>query len=283
MFFILLLGLSAFLVAGSAAYFSVLGIATLFSGSYIQVMAMAASLEFGKLIATSYLYRYWTVTSMLLKAYLVVAVIILMAITSMGVFGYLSAAYQVNSSKFIELDNRISLVEQEKQSLDKEIDQINSRIDTLNQSRSSQEQRLSGLSTKAAQPIYKDIEKSNEEIQKLNERIVLIQQNKTEKSAEITSLQSEVSKSNDIGTFKFVANAINKPLDSVVTGFICVLISVFDPLAVALVLAFNVATKKPKETDLAQEETDVLVDGILDYEQYRRTKKKEIENVDMFF
>ena len=248
-------------------------------------MAMAASLEFGKLVATSYLYRYWTITSVMLKAYLVSAVIILMAITSMGVFGYLSAAYQANSSKFTVIDSRISLITQEKQSFDKEIDQINSRISTLNQSRSSQEQRLAGLPTKAAQLIYKDIEKSNEEIQRLNDRVVLLQQSKAEKSTEIISLQSEIFKSNDIGTFKFVANAIDKPLDSVVTGFICVLISVFDPLAVALVLAFNVATKKPTESILVEEEEQISlpVDGIRDYELYRQSKKKNSKKVDMFF
>ena len=92
MFFIFLLGLAALLVAGSAAYFSVLGIATLFSGSFYQVVVMAGALEFGKLVATSYLYRYWNKTTWFLKVYLLVAVFVLMGITSLGIFGYLSAA-----------------------------------------------------------------------------------------------------------------------------------------------------------------------------------------------
>jgi hypothetical protein len=242
--FILLLSLSALLVAGSAAYFSVLGIATLFSGSYYEVMFMAAALELGKLVATSYLYRYWTKTNKLLKAYLTGAVIVLMAITSMGIFGYLSAAYQSNSSMFAQIDSKIVILKEQKTSFDKEIEQNNSRLDTLNASRASQEQRLPGLSSRAAQPIYKDIEKAGEEIKKITERIVSLQQSKTEKDNEIVALQSEISKSKDIGTFKFVANVFDKPLDSVVTIFICVLIGVFDPLAVALVLAFNVATNK---------------------------------------
>lgn len=242
--FILLLSLSALLVAGSAAYFSVLGIATLFSGSYYQVMIMAASLELGKLVATSYLYRYWKATNFLLKTYLVVAVLVLMAITSMGIFGYLSAAYQVNSSNFAQIDSRIELLEQQKSSFDKEIEQANSRIDTLNKSRASQEQRLPNMSSKSAQPIYKDIELAGQEIQKLTERTTSLQDLKTEKDNEIITLKQEIAKANDIGTFRFVAQAIEKPLDSVVSMFICVLIGVFDPLAVALVLAFNVATNK---------------------------------------
>lgn len=269
--FILLLSLSALLVAGSAAYFSVLGIATLFSGSYYQVMIMAASLELGKLVATSYLYRYWKATNFMLKTYLVTAVLVLMAITSMGIFGYLSAAYQVNSSNFAQIDSRIVLLEQQKTSFDKEIEQANSRIDTLNKSRASQEQRLPNMSSKSAQPIYKDIELAGQEIQKLTERTTSLQDLKTEKDNEIIALKQEIAKANDIGTFKFVAQAIEKPLDSVVTMFICVLIGVFDPLAVALVLAFNVATNKSyrdedepmSEQEIEQEKKKFKLSGVI--------------------
>lgn len=275
MLFTFLLGLSAMLVAGTAAYFSVLGIATLFSGSYIQVMVMAGSLELGKLIATSFLYRYWKAANWLLKFYLIIAVAVLMGITSMGVFGYLSAAYQVNSANFAQIENQISLLEQQKESLNNELEQNNSRIDTLNQSRASQEKRLPGLSSKAAQPIYKDIEKSGEEIQKLNERTVTLQQSKTEKDNEIIDLKAQISKSKDIGTFKFVADAIKQPLDVVVTGFICVLICVFDPLAVALILAFNVITKKPNKKESFSSETYLgNVDGLEEYETYQNDKRK---------
>jgi uncharacterized coiled-coil protein SlyX len=256
MFFTMLLGLSAFLVAGTAAYFSVLGIATLFSGNFYQVVVMAGALEFGKLVATSYLYRYWNQTVWVLKVYMLVAVLILMGITSLGIFGYLSAAYQVNSSKFAQVDSQIVLLTQQKESFDKEIEQINSRVDTLNKSRASQEKRLPDLSSKAAQPIYKDIERSGEEIKKLSDRSAELQQSKTEKDKEIIALNLEISKSKDIGTFKFVADAINRPLDSVVTAFICILMVVFDPLAVALILAFNIAIggKILKESPVEEEE-----------------------------
>ena len=256
MFFTMLLGLSAFLVAGTAAYFSVLGIATLFSGNFYQVIVMAGALEFGKLVATSYLYRSWSQTVWVLKLYMLVAVLILMGITSLGIFGYLSAAYQINSSKFAHVDSQIVLLTQQKESFDKEIEQISSRVDTLNKSRASQEKRLPGLSSKAAQPIYKDIERSGEEIKKLSDRSAELQQTKTEKDKEIIALNLEISKSKDIGTFKFVADAINKPLDSVVTAFICILMVVFDPLAVALILAFNIAIggKMTKESPLEEEE-----------------------------
>ena len=272
MFFTFLLGLAALLVAGSAAYFSVLGIATLFSGSFYQVVVMAGALEFGKLVATSYLYRYWNKTTWFLKVYLLIAVLILMGITSLGIFGYLSAAYQVNSSKFSQIDSQITLLVQQKEGFEKEIEQINSRVDTLNKSRASQEQRLPNLSSKAAAPIYKDIEKSGAEIQKLNERVTEIQQNKTEKDNQIIQLKMEISKAKDIGTFKFVADAINKPLDTVVTVFILILICVFDPLAVSLVLAFNVATKGSVLKEEKKEETEPS-EGLKDYEKYQKKIK----------
>ena len=258
MIFILLLGLSASLVAGSAAYFSVLGIATLFSGSFYQVMVMATALEFGKLVATSYLYRYWNKTTLILKTYMLIAVFILMCITSLGIFGYLSAAYQANSSKFAQVDSQIILLTRQKESFDKEIEQINLRVDTLNKSRASQEKRLPDLSSKAAQPIYKDIEKSGEEIKKFADRFAELQQSKTEKDKEIIALNQEISKSKDIGTFKFVADAINKPLDSVVIAFICVLMLVFDPLAVALILAFNIAVGGKILKEFPTEEEDIV-------------------------
>jgi cell division protein FtsL len=278
MFFTFLLGLAALLVAGSAAYFSVLGIATLFSGSFYQVIVMAGALEFGKLVATSYLYRYWNKTTWFLKVYLLIAVLILMGVTSLGIFGYLSAAYQVNSSKFSQIDSQISLLTQQKEGFDKEIEQINSRVGTLNASRASQEQRLVNLSSRASQPIYKDIEKSGAEIQKLNERVTELQQSKAEKDNQIIELKMEISKAKDIGTFKFVADSINKPLDTVVTVFILILICVFDPLAVSLVLAFNVATrgsvlKEEKEESSGDKEEPVPSEGLKEYEKYQKKIK----------
>lgn len=267
MFFTLLLGLSALLVAGSAAYFSVLGIATLFAGSYYQVIVMAGSLELGKLVATSYLYRYWSNTTLLLKVYLLTAVLILMGITSMGIFGYLSAAYQVNSSKFAQVDSQISLIETQKLTLDSELEQNAKRLETLNQIRITQEQRVqeAGNYKTPREQAYAAIEKANEEIKALTERTQSLQTEKFKKDEEILQLNQQIAQTKDIGTFRFVAQVIDKPLDTVVIAFICLLICVFDPLAVALVLAFNVAStgKITKEQrPVLLEEEDLLIDEV---------------------
>jgi hypothetical protein len=261
--FILLLSLAAFLVAGSTAYFSTLGIASLFSGKYWQVLTMAGCLEFGKLVATSYLYRYWNKTPLFLKAYLLPAVLTLMIVTSMGVFGYLTSAYQVNASKNDIIENKIVLIQQQKQTLDKEIESIDGRIVTLNQSRLSQEKRLTDNKVTSSTRIYNDIKNSQEEIKNLNGRLQELQKIKFDKDNEIIQLNSEASKANDIGTFKFVAQAFDKPVNDIVKIFVLILVCVLDPLAVSLVLALNVATKgnvlKEDNKDKKDNETKTAV------------------------
>jgi hypothetical protein len=241
--FTLLLALAALLVAGSTAYFSTLGIATLFSGRYLQVLIMAGCLEFGKLVATSFLYRYWNKAPKFLKIYLTAAVIVLMIITSMGVYGYLSSAYQVNASKTGIIDNKVVLIQQQKTTIDGEIKQISERIDTLNQSRLSQEKRLSDNKVRSTLYIYNDIKRAGEEIKGLNSRLQELQKIKFEKDNDLINLQGDSSQVHDIGTFKFIAQSFNQPVDTVVKWFILILVSVLDPLAVSLVLALNVATR----------------------------------------
>lgn len=243
--FTIILGFSAFFVAICGAYFSVIGIASLFSGSFLQVAVMASSLELGKLIATSFLYRYWKNTSFFLRAYLLIAIFTLMAVTSAGIFGYLSAAYQINSSKFSQINSQITLIESQKSTLDVEINQNQQRIETLNRIRIDQEKRVqeAGNYKLPREQAYDAIKKADNEIQVLTQRNQEVQQQKSEKDSNILQLSGEINKTKDIGTFNFVAEAINKPLDFVVIVFICILICVFDPLAVTLLLAFNIAVK----------------------------------------
>lgn len=243
--FTLLLGTTALLVAGCAAYFSVLGIATLFMGSYYQVMVMAGSLEIGKLVATSYLYRYWKKTTFILKCYLMVAVLTLMGITSLGVFGYLSAAYQVSASKSGHLEEQIAVVEQQKQTVLKEIEQNNQRINLLNEVRAAQEKRVQEAGNYKAprEQAYAAIDKANEEIKTLTARTQELNNGLIENDKKIGDIKLETLKNKDIGTFKFIAQILGIELDTAVKWFIFIIVLVFDPLAVSLVLAFNVATK----------------------------------------
>jgi len=267
--FTLMLALSALLVAGCAAYFSVLGIATLFSGHFWSVVIMAGSLELGKLVSTSFLYRYWKKTVWFLKIYMITAVLVLMGITSLGIYGYLSSGYQVNAGKTELIDNKAALIVQQKDNVAKEIEQINSRINTLNEARKSQEARLPQMSRRAAAPVYEDMARSAEEIKGLTARIQELQTLVFEKDNELIVLKSEGNEVHDIGTFKFVAESVGLPLDTVVKIFILIIVLVFDPLAVALVLAYNIARGgsvlkeipeiKKKEPEL-KPEPELLID-----------------------
>jgi hypothetical protein len=239
--FTALLAFAALLVAGCAAYFSVLGIATLFSGHFWSVVIMAGSLELGKLVATSFLYRYWKKVVWFLKVYMIIAVLTLMGITSLGIYGYLSSGYQVNAGKTELIDNKASLIVQQKDNVAKEIEQINSRINTLNEARKSQEARLPSMSRRSAAPVYEDMARSAEEIKGLTARVQELQTLVFEKDNELIVLKSEGNEVHDIGTFKFVAESVGLPLDTVVKIFILIIVLVFDPLAVALILAYNIA------------------------------------------
>ena len=251
---------SSLLVAGCAAWFSVLGIATLFSGSYASVLVMASSLELGKLVATTYLHHYWSKTGTLLKTYLLIAVAMLMCITSLGIFGYLSAAYSSNSSKFAVVDSRIEAETSRKASTDSELEQIRARIETLNSARRSQEERLPKMSAANAKPIYADIERTAAEIATLSDRSRALQDSKIAADSEIANLKGQISAAKDIGTFKFVADHLNVPLDTVVMWFVAIIIAVFDPLAIALLLAYNSTLTRTIPKDRSVDLSDRIYD-----------------------
>jgi len=245
MMFTILLFLTALTVAGCAAYFSVLGIATLFSGHYLQVLIMAGSLELGKLIATSFLYRYWNKVVWFLKIYMVLAVLTLMTITSMGIYGYLSSGFQVNAGKLETIEKQVLLIEEQKSVISKEIEQNNKRIEILNEARKTQEQRVqeAGNYKLPREQAYAAIEKTNTELEKVNAKNEQLRQEQFKKDEEVLELQKQDTQIHDIGTFKFVAESLGLPLETIVKLFIIVIVCVFDPLAVSLILCYNIASK----------------------------------------
>jgi peptidoglycan hydrolase CwlO-like protein len=109
---------------------------------------MAGGLELGKLVAASFLHRYWKTCGILLKIYLTIAVVVLMAITSLGIFGFLTGAYQQSHVKVELTDTKQEALNSKKEFLNTEIKQLNERIQTLNSSRMAQEKRLPDMSTK---------------------------------------------------------------------------------------------------------------------------------------
>lgn len=258
-----IIALSAFSVSGSAAFYSVSGLGKMFAGASLQVMILAGSLEFAKLVSASLLYEYWTSINKALKYYLLLATLILIIITSAGIYGFLSSAYQEtsfkvqNQDKNIELlDKNISIIKNEIISYEKQVEQKNTRLGQITGIRANlqgtQDQLISqGKSTSAVRQQIKDIDSEikridtevsvyNDSISSKNSRISAIEGKKLEASSD-----QELAK--EVGPLKYIAGLTGSTLDKVVNWYIIVLMLVFDPLAVALVLAANFAFKRSKE------------------------------------
>lgn len=285
-----LLGITAIVIALVAAFFSVYGIATLFAGAFVLTAIMASSLEVGKLVAVTFLYRYWSKTQGFLKAYLGIATIVLMLVTSLGIFGYLSAAYQKSSLEFKASQEKIVMVEGQKTYLNEKVTQSRTRIKTLNDMRQMQESRLNEGLTNAflsRNPIQlkqlqeqtveliksadTDIKTENDRIQSTTDEISKIDQ-------QVNEMKFASANKKDIRTFQFVADQFGTTLDKVAKWFIFTIIFVFDPLAIALILAYNVATyKKPDVVD----EITPQYDAPLPIMQSTNSKEEEkIEKVE---
>lgn len=260
-----LLGFSALFIALCAAFFSVYGISTLFAGAFFSTVIMASSLEIGKLVGVTFLYRYWKKCSFYLKSYLTVAAFTLMVITSLGIFGYLSAAYQKSSIEFAVTQEKIKTTEEQKVFYQDRITASKSRIEALTKLRASQESRMSEVLTNeflSRNPLQlkqlqqqtvdlitstdSDIKTENTKIQTSIDEIEKI-------SDSVTKLKLGSAEKKDVQIFKFVADAIGMPLDTVARWFILMIIFVFDPLAIGLILAYNVAVYK-KEDDSVYDE-----------------------------
>lgn len=243
MIFIILLALTTLAIAGCAAAFSVYGLANIFAGAFISVVIMGASLEAGKLITASFLYRFWEDINVLMRIYLVTAIVTLMAITSMGIFGYLSAAYQQDTLSLKKIDAKINLLRTEKIDLSSRLKQIDDDIARV-----------------GANYITKRIELKNEyapERKRIDNRVVVI----TKEIRDLTNkkIQQQV----HIGPIVYIAKAFGVELDDATKWIIFALIFVFDPLAVVLTICVNIALVK-------RTKKQVISDGIKEIDDLRQ-------------
>lgn len=257
--FPLIIALSALSVSASAAYYSVFGLSHLFSGAGIAIIIMASSLEASKLVVASLLHQYWHRINLLLKFYLTTALFTLIVITSAGIYGFLTNAYQLTSTKSQVADSQIAIVENKKAyflenigRIENQIESKNTRITTLTDLRSQQETRLDSLYNKgwysSARKTEKLIKEANEDIKyleadvdTLNTKINALNDSINSINLNVLDIQMNDEAAAELGPLKYLAELLNKPMDVVINWLMLVLIFVFDPLAVALVLAANTA------------------------------------------
>jgi hypothetical protein len=262
----ILVGLSAILVAGCAAYFSVTGLGVLFAGASVSVMVMAGALELAKLVAATYLKQEWDSLKGFNKWYLTISVGTLMLITSAGIFGYLSNAFQQQNLGLQKIERDIAVYQTQITKNDAEITRYTTQLNNQQNIRNSQEANLSKQIDKDKSTARVSISKRIDELTKQNN--VALDSINAIKNANI-NLEREV------GGFRFVAEAFGVPLNTVVKFFIFIIVIVFDPLAVALIIAFNGLIMKRKEEKILEKIESK------DYEVYGDKEKQKQALVDL--
>jgi hypothetical protein len=254
--------LTAIALSAVAAYYSVIGLAAIFPGSYLPVVIMGSVLEASKLVTVSWLYRNWKECPILIKTYLCTAVTILMLITSMGIFGFLSKAHLEHSSDNAPLLNKIAILD-EKIKTEKENVDANRKI--LKQYDEIVDQTMGRTTdekgTDKAQAIRRTQQKDRSRIlQEINQSQTTI----AKYSEERAPLSNELKKTEaDVGPIKYIAallysEAVNADiLDKAVRLVILLIIVVFDPLAVLLLIAANMSMNKKEPVKPIINETKI--------------------------
>jgi cell division protein FtsL len=242
-----LVGISALIIAGCAAYFSVTGLGVLFAGASISVMVMASSLELAKLVAATYLKQKWDELEGFNKWYLTISVGVLMLITSAGIFGYLSNAFQAQSLQLQQVDREIAVHQTKIDQNNTQITQLSTQITEFN---TNQAKILDG--GKVNSRLIRSIDNRDKQIAKINDKISNLQIVNAQETEKINQIKiANLGLEKEVGGFRFVAEAFNMELKNVVKFFIFLIVIVFDPLAVALIIAFNglVSVKNRKEEE----------------------------------
>lgn len=221
--YIILLGTAAFLVSVIGAVFSIMGLTSLFAGATLSVGIMAASLEFAKLVSAGFLYRYWGHVNPVMRTYLSAAVVVLSVITSMGIFGYLSNAYQRSSLELNSMRLDMESLRRKEMLVQTEIQKIEKFIGEIPSSRISKKFALYNESRGHVTQLTEQSKVLNTEMEELRRKML--------------NMETEV------GPIIFVAEMVDVPVDAVAKFLILVFVSVFDPLAICLVFAMNLAIR----------------------------------------
>ena len=251
------IALSALSVSVSAAFYSVTGLSKLFAGASTEVIIMAASLEASKLVLATLLHQYWDRLGKLLRAYLTSAVVVLIIITSMGIYGFLSAAYQETANKSTIIDTRIAFLEQKRDFYQEDVDRFDSEllrisenIATLSQARSRDIQVRDTTSATGFRSTISttELRLAQQRIETEEENRRLVQADRSEAADSLQKYQVAILDANigndiaaELGPLKYLSGLTGISMDRIINILLLIIIFVFDPLAVSMVLAANYA------------------------------------------
>ncbi|MDB4338353.1 hypothetical protein OAA02_00070 [bacterium] len=273
-----IIALSALSVSASAAFYSVSGLSKLFAGASLEVIIMASSLEVAKLVIASLLYQYRKTLPKGLKIYLTSAAVVLVLITSMGIYGFLSAAYQETASKAGNIEAQVTLLETKRDNFEERLAGYNQEKESLNQSISDLRAGLAGnkiqykdretgeiittTSSSNRKAFERQLDQALDRQDVLNEKIDDVSQSIFNLETEIVEVKTNDELAGELGPLKYLSGLTGVSMDKIINILLLVIIFVFDPLAIALVIAANYAFErlKPQTRENIYGEKEVVED-----------------------
>lgn len=307
--------LASLALAGTAAYYSVFGLSKLFSAQATAVIIMASILEASKLITASYLHRYWKSITVLMRVYLTSALLVLMVITSIGIYGFLVSAYQETAYKLQNVEQEVNVldlkrtrfqeqltaVQTERESLNQNITELTSGLaNNVIQYRDREGNLITTTSSATRKALQAQLDQTVERRDLLSDRELSLTDSVTVIDTKILTLQTESDVTAEIGPLKYVASITGQETDQVVNWFILLFIFVFDPLAVILLISANKALGKGDQTeskakrvkaptpdpepnaDLTEDPIPVIVDAQAELEaEQNRQIKETADDIDL--
>tara|TARA_B100001094_G_scaffold93469_1_gene89340 strand:+ start:3246 stop:4406 length:1161 start_codon:yes stop_codon:yes gene_type:complete len=274
-----LIALSALSVSASAAFYSISGLSKLFAGAAFAVIIMSASLEVAKLVIASLLYQYRKTLPFLLKSYLSIACIVLILITSMGIYGFLSSAYQDTANKEGNVESRIVLIETKRDNVREQLEvyteeksSINEAVAELRKGLSNNKvqwrdketnQIITSTSSSTRRALTKQLDQAIERQTEVNAKVDDLNEKIFNYETEIVEARIGDGSTSELGPLKYLSGLTGLPMDRIINYLLLTIIFVFDPLAIALVIAANFAfarLRKPTKENIYGEEVPINKD-----------------------
>lgn len=282
------IALSALAVSASAAFYSVSGLMKLFAGASLAVGIMAGSLEVAKLVIASLLYQYWDKLNKVLRTYLTIAVCILILITSAGIYGFLSSAYQETANKEQIITQQVTALEVKKKLFEQTRDNILKEKQSLSELRGSLSKstttqytdRKGNLVVRSNNASFNQIEKASQADDKLTAKMDAVNDSIFNLENKILQVRTNATETSELGPLKYLSGLTGYGMDKIINWFLLVIIFVFDPLAISLVVAANFAFARleKKEEPLPPDNDKELEQASLeDYQKWEEEETQEQE------
>ena len=260
--FPIIIALSALSVSASAAFYSVFGLSHLFAGASTQVIIMAGALEVAKLVVASLLYQYWDTINKLLRTYFIVATFVLMVITSGGIYGFLSGAYQETATQSEFLDRQVAIIDSKRTRFEESRDDLKLTVKELTTALSNPTM-IQYVDKESGQLVTTTSSRQRKllESQLSEAKINLNAVTDSISTLDIRVLDAQISNESarELGPLKYMATLTGQPMATIVNWFMLLIIFVFDPLAIAMVVAANMAfaqikgvARDPKDYEVYQ-------------------------------